>query len=131
MVPAEEKAMKKQISMTRARWLQDGSVITIFILGLLAWSSPFAYSQLPASPAKNPQQIAILHWYAANQTTAFPAGNAPSDVAFDGANIWIADYCSNSVTKLRSSDGANLGSFAVGSSPWGIAFDGANIWVAN
>jgi hypothetical protein len=35
------------------------------------------------------------------------------------------------VTKLRASDGANLGTFTVGTNPKGIAFDGANIWVVN
>jgi DNA-binding beta-propeller fold protein YncE len=35
------------------------------------------------------------------------------------------------VTKLRASDGANLGTFPVGTEPYGVAFDGANIWVAN
>ena len=35
------------------------------------------------------------------------------------------------VTKLRASDGANLGTFKVGIDPTGLAFDGANIWVAN
>ncbi len=35
------------------------------------------------------------------------------------------------VTKLRASDGANLGTFPVGTRPLGVAFDGANIWVAN
>jgi DNA-binding beta-propeller fold protein YncE len=38
---------------------------------------------------------------------------------------------SNTVTKLRASDGANLGSFSVGSHPHSVAFDGANIWAAN
>ena len=37
---------------------------------------------------------------------------------------------SNSVTKLRTSDGANQGTFTVGTQPFGVAFDGANIWVA-
>jgi hypothetical protein len=35
------------------------------------------------------------------------------------------------VTKLRASDGGNLGTFPTGSFPAGVAFDGANIWVAN
>ena len=35
------------------------------------------------------------------------------------------------MTKLRASDGANLGTFAVGDCPTGVAFDGVNIWVAN
>jgi hypothetical protein len=37
----------------------------------------------------------------------------------------------NSVTKLRTSDGANLGTFATGTGPFGVAFDGTSIWVAN
>ena len=67
---------------------------------------------------------------AANLGT-FAVGTAPRAVAFDGANIWVANSGSNNVTKLRASDGANLGTFAVGSVPDGVAFDGANIWVAN
>jgi DNA-binding beta-propeller fold protein YncE len=52
-------------------------------------------------------------------------------VAFDGANIWVVNSYSSSVTKLRASDGSNRGTFAVGSGPYGVAFDGANIWVTN
>jgi DNA-binding beta-propeller fold protein YncE len=52
-------------------------------------------------------------------------------VAFDGASIWVANANDNKVTKLRASDGANLGAFPVGSLPNAVAFDGANIWVAN
>ena len=37
----------------------------------------------------------------------------------------------DAVTKLRASDGANLGTFPVGSGPYGVAFDGANVWVTN
>jgi DNA-binding beta-propeller fold protein YncE len=58
-------------------------------------------------------------------------GTGPEGIAFDGANIWVTNWTSNNVTKLRASDGAILGTFAVGSSPTGIAFDGANIWVVN
>ncbi len=61
----------------------------------------------------------------------FPAGGSPSDIAFDGANVWVADRSSNIVTKLRATDGAVLGAFPVGNGPSAIAFDGANVWVAN
>jgi hypothetical protein len=44
---------------------------------------------------------------------------------------WVTIHFGDSVTKLRASDGANLGSFPVGFRPWGAAFDGANLWVAN
>jgi DNA-binding beta-propeller fold protein YncE len=52
-------------------------------------------------------------------------------VTFDGANIWVANYESADVTKLRPSDGANLGTFATGPGSIAVAFDGANIWVVN
>ncbi len=54
-----------------------------------------------------------------------------SALAFDGANIWVANSSSNNVTELVGSSGAAAGTFAVGTSPAGIAFDGANLWVSN
>jgi DNA-binding beta-propeller fold protein YncE len=80
---------------------------------------------------KNPMQIALLKWYDAGQAATFPVGDAPIGIAFDGANIWVANFDSDNVTKLRASDGAHLGTFPVGDLPVGIAFDGASIWVAN
>ena len=58
-------------------------------------------------------------------------GSSPLGVAFDGANIWVANSQSNAVTKLRASDGSNLDTFAVGTGPQGVVFDGVNIWVTN
>jgi hypothetical protein len=73
--------------------------------------------------------VALLRWDLLNRS--FPVGNGPRGVAFDGANIWVANAGDNNVTKLRASDGANLGTFPVGNLPFGVAFDGANIWVTN
>ena len=62
----------------------------------------------------------------------FSVGSTPFGVGFDGTNIWVANFGSNTVTKLRASDGAVQGTFNVGSAPsFGVAFDGANIWVGN
>jgi hypothetical protein len=47
----------------------------------------------------NPNQVAILRWYAANQTADFPVGTNPAGVAFDGANVWVANDGSNTVSK--------------------------------
>ena len=79
----------------------------------------------------NPNRLATLRWYAANQTAGFPVGSFPGALAFDGASIWVAHEGSNNVMKLRASDGTNLGTFPVGANPIGVAFDGANIWVVN
>ena len=43
----------------------------------------------------------------------------------------MANFFGDSITKLRASDGAVLGTFNGGRRPYGMAFDGANIWVAN
>ena len=76
--------------------------------------------------------MALLRWYEANESGAmFLVGPQPQGVAFDDANIWVANSDSDNVTKLRASDGQNLGTFDVGNLPVGGAFDGANIWVTN
>jgi len=41
------------------------------------------------------------------------------------------NYDTQNLTKLRASDGANLGTFSVVSVPTTVAFDGANIWAPN
>ena len=61
----------------------------------------------------------------------FRVGLAPFGLAFDGANIWVANSGSDTVTKLRASDGVVLGTFSVGDNPSCIAFDGANVWITN
>jgi hypothetical protein len=45
--------------------------------------------------------------------------------------MWVANTFVGSVSKLRASDGANLGTFPVGGNPNSVAFDGANVWVTN
>jgi hypothetical protein len=64
-------------------------------------------------------------------TQVFTVGQNPVALAFDSVNVWVANNADGTVTKLRDSDGANLGTFAAGSTPSAIAFDGANIWVTN
>jgi outer membrane lipoprotein-sorting protein len=72
-------------------------------------------------------KAALLQWYRQD----YAVGIFPSSLAFDGANVWVANLDSDTVTKLRASDGANLGTFPVGDFPVGVAFGGASIWVAN
>ena len=80
--------------------------------------------------SKNPLQIALLHWYNANLTTQFTVGTSPYGMAFDGANIWVANNSGGSVTEIRASDGSVLNNFAF-SYPSGVAFDGTHIWVSS
>jgi len=76
-----------------------------------------------APPLSNPLKVALLKWYNANKVpTEFPVGKEPEGVAFDGANIWTANFGDGTVSKVRASDGAILGTFTVGGSPIGIVF---------
>src|ERR1700682_198285 len=93
-----------------------------------AMKTPAAASSI--APA-NPNQVAILRWYRANQTATFAVGKGPGQAAFDGSSIWVANKSSDTVTTLRASDGSSLGDFPAGSSPSGLVFDGASIWVAD
>ena len=107
---------------------------TLLCLVLVLGSVPIAAGQTVGQnlpPAINFKKVALLKWYAANLTTNFPVGSQPFGVAFDGTSIWVTNQDSNNVTKLRASDGFNLGTFNVGSRPQFLAFDGANIWVGN
>ncbi len=82
------------------------------------------------SSNKNPLEIALLKWYT-NKVTSFTVGDGPQHVAFDGANIWVTNYYSNTVTKLNAATGAVVGTYSGGISLNGIAFDGANMWITN
>src|SRR5258708_24342858 len=87
-------------------------------------------SQGSSTPPLNVNQIAIRRWYEANTAASrfLTGGNGPRAVGFDGTHIWAANGFSASVTKLRASDGAVVGTFPCGNLPWGIGLVGANIW---
>lgn len=88
----------------------------------------------PGQTTPNPLQVAIKRWYLANTNSGsayIQTGFNACCLVFDGANIWVANTGSGSVTKVRVSDGANLGTFTTGGNPAGMAFDGLNIWVSN
>src|SRR5579863_477845 len=102
------------------------------ILAMVATANPFpgraqetgTVQQQPPSNSVfvNPLQVALLKWYRANTTTRFAVGQQPGGVAFDGANIWAANFgdVPGTVTKLQASDGAVLGTFRVGTQPVGV-----------
>src|SRR5438132_13317344 len=92
------------------------AVLSVLAVSLLPASTPVQVTPSigVTNSTKNPLQIAILHWYDANQTTTFTVGTEPIGVAFDGANMWVANVASNNVSKLRASDGKLLGTFTGG-----------------
>lgn len=87
--------------------------------------APASFSQATAG------QIATLRWDQAKPGATFAVGSYPRSPAFDGANIWVPNYGSNTVSKIRASDGLNQDFFTVGSTPAAVAFDGTYVWVTN
>ena len=92
-------------------------------------SSALAADTFPNN--QNLSRLGSLRWDLLEQRVGVGAG--PRGVAFDGANIWTANASVGTVTKLRASDGACVGTctFAVGAGPNGVVFDGTNIWTVN
>lgn len=106
-------------------WAGDALAFQEMSTGALVCSPSLCY----ASPTQAGVLISIQ-----NQTTgsnSFAVGKVPYGVAFDGANIWVANSYSNNLMKLQPSDGTILGTFATVSYPFFMAFDGANMWVSN
>jgi DNA-binding beta-propeller fold protein YncE len=52
-------------------------------------------------------------------------------LAYDGKSIWVCNAYSNTVSRLRASNVALMGTFSTGKSPRAAAFDGSKIWIAN
>src|SRR5690348_6655216 len=77
------------------------------------------------------QAIAASELKASNTVQSFPVGPRPYGLTTDGENIWVTSFESTEMTKLRASDGANLGTFFAGGKTFSAVFDGANIWATN
>src|ERR1051326_5903894 len=95
-------------------------------IAVLALPLSFA---LILSAQTNPDQIALLRWYAADQAATIPVVS-PQLLAFDGSSMWITTN-NASVVRVRASDGSVLGTFTGFSVPYGVAYDGAHVWVVD
>jgi YVTN family beta-propeller protein len=86
----------------------------------------------PTETHATSQQIATLRW---DQVTGgagpYAVGTNPRALAFDGTNIWVANYGDGTVQKVNPATGATGPPINVGTNPYALAFDGSSIWVAN
>ena len=79
---------------------------------------------------KGPTNIPLFRWLPVMMTTYSGTGPWPSGIAFDGTNMWIANYYSYTVTMITPT-GAITTYSGIGRWPEDIAFDGTNMWTAN
>ncbi len=82
--------------------------------------------------ARTPQQIGMLRWYDANRLAPSVAvGLYPDHLAFDGMHMWVTNYGTSDLYKIRAADMSIVGVYATVNNPNPIAFDGQNLWVAS
>ena len=55
----------------------------------------------------------------------------PSDILWDGANLWVTDTGDDRLKRVNPANGTVLESILVGVDPARLLFDGMNIWVSN
>lgn len=119
-------------NLTDSVTLVGGSNVTITPTGNNTLTVAANIPTSTPQPYINPRRVAALQWYEAIQTgLQYPAPPGTNQIAFDGDNLWVSRSLFGSVSKIRVSDGAVLGSFNVtGGEALGMAYDGANLWVA-
>src|SRR5262245_58115366 len=67
-------------------------VMTTYACNGIAGPQGATGPQGPPGTGLSPQRVAMLHWYDANAGITFPSGGTtPRAMAFDGANMWIAN----------------------------------------
>lgn len=59
----------------------------------------------------------------------FTVGNQPLDIAPTGAgSVWVANTGDDTVSEVRTSDGAILATLKTGSMPYCVLYDGTSLW---
>jgi YVTN family beta-propeller protein len=78
------------------------------------------------------EQLAMMRW---DQDPGRPGilqtGGSPLGLAFDGADIWVANGSGNTVQRISRSGKAVVATIPVGAEPSYLAFDGTDMWVTN
>ena len=96
--------------MNRLRKMRSSGLVVVMAVTLISVGAQLVAGQSGVvNSNQNGLQIALQYWYPANQIAQFGVGKNPAAVAFDGANIWVANFSANTVTKLRAADGSLVG----------------------
>jgi len=108
--------------------------LALTILLLLSSALVHAQFNLPSRSSSSSDNYVHVqrHRTLATNTSLFPVGKSPVDVAFDGnGDAWVVCQASNEVYKM-SGTGNTLGIFSVGNHPSRVAIDASgNAWVSN
>jgi YVTN family beta-propeller protein len=64
-------------------------------------------------------------------TATVTVGTSPSGIAYDGANVWVTNYGSLSVSKVNASTNTVSTTLTVGKQPYQALYSAGSIWVTN
>ena len=88
--------------------------------------------QGPGTPQLSKAQIAQMQWWKdPARSTTYAVGAYPIAAAFDGTNIWVANYLGGSVSKIVVATGVVTTPVTGHGRPIAIIFDGTHLWAAD
>ena len=102
--------------------------------GAVPAQSPAVWAPIAskAIPRLSPQQIARQAWWLdPSRPATVTVGGGAAAAAFDGANLWVANYFGDTVSKVNRRTNTVTATVPVGNGPYFVTYDGTSIWVAN
>jgi hypothetical protein len=124
----------------RSFWLTVALVCSLFLLATanVKATTYGCYTAGATHPTRAPSDTRIVNGLgdcipgeSAISWDVFAVGAIPANINFDGANLWISNAGDGTITKLRPSDGAVLGTFQVGPAPGKSIRMGDSVWIAD
>src|SRR6516165_3109066 len=85
-----------------------------------------------AALKRGSRRAALAQWStppALPNTGRTSVGSIPEHVTSDGADLWVANFGSNTVTRVRASDGTVLGTWTGATSAWGVLVARGRVYV--
>lgn len=64
-------------------------------------------------------------------TATITVGNIPTGMAYDGSNVWVANYNDGTISRIDPATNTVTATVTVGSTPYAVTFDGSSLWVTN
>jgi hypothetical protein len=78
---------------------------------------------------RSSRRAALGQWWTEKLPLSYPVGNVPQGVQSDGADLWVANNGNGTVTRIRASDGALLGTWTGATGASSVLVAGGQIFI--
>ena len=92
----------------------------------------FVSRTLDQALKRGSRRAALNQWWMPTQFPSYarsPVGGFPITVAFDGADLWVANFNFKTVSRVRASDGRVLQTWTVAEPPFGVLVAQGTVYV--